>query len=218
MGRKKSPQGNKKLPKPYVCLVEGEKTERLYLENTLKLDLQRYDIEKSRCTHALGIVEHAIKQKKKYQARILKIYIVFDREFSTEQTEGTFLDSFSQIDAKLKTHREKIIPIFTSPSIEYVLLLHFTESSRSYSNNSELKSHLKEWVRKSGLSLEYEKNSESFFSTLTSEQVRRACERLKKRDNAFGFDATTSLRKRAEQEKMPNSNFYLLMEASGVVS
>jgi hypothetical protein len=210
--------GNIESPKPHVCLVEGEKTEKLYLKYTLKFNTEQYQIEKARCTDALGIIEEAILKVKVFKERIRKIYVVFDREFSTEQTERQFLDSFSQIDAKLKTHREKIIPIFTSPSIEYVLLLHFQNTDASYSNNEELEKALKKAVESSKFSCSYEKNSEAFFKALTPQHIQQALERLKQRDTALSFNADTPLRGRADKNNMPNSNFYLLMEASGVVS
>ena len=208
--------GEKKPPKPYVFLVEGEKTETFYLKHALKVGLRESQIDKARCTHALGIVEEAIQKAKAFKKLIRKIYVVFDREFSTEQSEGTFLDSFSQIDAKLKAHQDKIIPIFTSPSIEYVLLLHFKNTHASYSNNQELERTLKQAVESSTLSISYEKNREAFFEALTHEHIQKAFNNLKQRDKALSFDNNTPLSERADKKNMPNSNFYTLIEASGL--
>jgi hypothetical protein len=213
MPRRQQSQGERQAPKPYVCLVEGEKTEAFYLEHTLKADLKQYDIDKARCTDALGIVEQAIQEVKKFKERIKNIYVVFDREFSTEQSEGTFLDSFSQIDAKLKTHKDKIIPIFTSPSIEYVLLLHFQNTNASYYNNEDLEKALKKAVQSSKFSCPYEKNNEAFFKALTPQHIQQAFDRLKQRDTVLSINADTLLRDRACKDHMPNSNFYVLIDA-----
>jgi hypothetical protein len=213
MARRQQSQGERQAPKPYVCLVEGEKTEAFYLKHTLKADSKQYDIDKARCTNALGIVEQAIQEVKKFKERIKKIYVVFDREFSTEQTEGTFLNSFSTIDAKLKTHKDKIIPIFTSPSIEYVLLLHFQNTDASYSNNQELEKALKKAVESSKFSCPFEKNNEAFFKALTPQYIQQAFDRLKQRDTDLSLNADTLLRDRACKNNLPNSNFYVLIDA-----
>ncbi|MCE2930961.1 MAG: RloB family protein [Vampirovibrionales bacterium] len=215
MARKKdnNTPKQKKPIKPYVlCLTEGENTERLYLIYALKAETHSIKIEKSECSNALGIVKEAIRTVNRLAERIDRLYAVFDREFCGDQTEGGFLHSFSQIDQKLKNEKYQniIIPVFSNPSIEYVLLLHFKESNRPYSNNSEIMQDLKKECPSYSKA---EKDSICCFKELRLEQVKNASQRLKKQDNSLSFTKETTIRDRAYKDHMPNSNFYVLIDA-----
>ena len=211
MARKKDPFKFKKVKKPYIlCLTEGQNTEPLYLKHVLNADTYGVEVEQSRCCHALGIVEEAIKIVRRLAERIDTLYAVFDREFPQDETEGDFLNRFKQIDQKLVNYQCRIIPICSSPSFEYVLLLHFKESNRSYHDNQTLIKELKAQCTSYGKNKE---DSIRCFNELGFEQIKNASERLKKRDKSLFFTKDTLIRDRACKNSMPNSNFHVLIDA-----
>ncbi len=185
-----------KPAKPLLCLTEGKETEILYLEHTLKTQF-----EKTACKFKRGdqIIQYAMKR---YKGEFKIIYAIFDREFPSPQE----LDFLKKIDKILKEDQEIVIPIMSSPCLEYVLLLHFVDKHPTFNNNKQFENALKKECPF------YKKNEASFFQSLTMKQIQDASQRLRTRDSNLSFDKDTPIRQRADKDHMPNSNFYVLID------
>ncbi|MFN7309951.1 MAG: RloB family protein [Vampirovibrionales bacterium] len=187
----------KKPAKPLLCLTEGKETEMLYLKHTLKTQSKTIT---SKFKQGSQIIQYAIE---KYKGEYKIIYAIFDREFPSAEEHRTL----REIDEILKKDQGTVIPIMSSPCIEYVLLLHFVDKHPIFNNNKEVERALKKECPS------YQKNETSFFQSLTKQQIQEASERLKKRDTELDFTEDSPIKQRADKDHMPNSNFYVLIDA-----
>jgi hypothetical protein len=211
MARLHPKEKKKKNPISARAVVEGS-NEAWYLQRLKSLGLLPSDVDikpPDNRTNAQSIVNKAIKLLESSNIEESTVYsAVFDRELSNEPASV-----FEDLDNQLKPYKDRIIPIVSSPTFEYVLYSHFKFSDAQKNYENALKNE-----KQISYAGKDERSFKSFCDSLEVAHVESMQTHLKKIDRDCGFDATTSLRKRAEQEKMPNSNFYLLMEASGVVS
>ena len=189
------------------AILEGS-NEKWYLERLKSLEILPQDLKlksNGTRTNARSIVDKAITLYNTTNTEEETVYyVVLD-------VDNEPLEVFEGLDKQLKGYKDKIIPILSNPKIEYVLYCHFQYSDAIVDYQKKL-SALKDIQP-------YEKSEEKFglFCTaLTQEHVDKMQKNLKQRDKALSFDNNTPLNERADKKNMPNSNFYTLIEASGL--
>lgn len=115
--------------RPKVLIVcEGQKTEPYYFDNarvTYRLGSAEVEICGKECGSApISVVNYALERRAKDRRKYKYIFCVFDR------------DSHESFDAALRLvgehASEGLIPIYSVPSFEYWLLLHFGYSRKPY--------------------------------------------------------------------------------------
>jgi hypothetical protein len=206
MGRThSSKQGKRKNSIQAITIVEGQ-CEELYINCLQKLfpNNQKFSTRHvGTRTDALSIVKKAIAQYKSPNiAEGTLYYAVFDRELENEP-----LEKFREIDQLLQLYEGKIIPIISNPHFEYVLFLHFKYSDAQGDYKEKLKA----------LHPDFDKSEKPFQSfcdnKIQPENIETLKKHLQQRDNATGFNLSTKMIDRASQDYMPNSNFYVLIDA-----
>lgn len=197
-------QGKRKNSIQAITIVEGQ-CEALYIKRLQALfpNNPRFSTKPvGRRTDASSIVQQAIAQ---YTSRNIAegtlYYAVFDRELENEP-----LEKFGKIDKMLQDYEGKIIPIISNPHFEYVLFLHFKYSEAQGDYKQKLKALHSDFDKS-------EKPFQSFCDKLQHKDIEALTKHLCQRDSAKGFNPSTQMIDRASQDHMPNSNFYVLIDA-----
>jgi hypothetical protein len=205
------PGNNQKTPKKTknkisACAVLEGRNEKWYLEKLKSLKILQPNLvlkPNGTKTNAKRIVDKAIKllSKSSNIEDATVYYVVFDVDNESPKV-------FEDLDKQLKDYKDKIIPILSNLKIEYVLYSHFHYSDAQECYEKKLKS-LKDIPQ-------YEKSEKEFnqfCSVLTQNHVKQMQENLKQRDKDLSLNADTLLRDRACKNNLPNSNFYVLIDA-----
>lgn len=168
----KRPLYRRERRKCIVIICEGEKTEPLYfraLRREFKLSTVEVEII-GEGAGPLKVVEKALREKKLRKAQSDKpdfdeVWCVFDRE--SENENSTFKPAVE------KARAAKIELAVSNPAFEYWYLLHFKETSRSFTNADDVIKELKKHIP------DYEKNME-IYSQL-ADKTDRAIQYAKRR-------------------------------------
>lgn len=124
-----------------LIVCEGEKTEPYYFNNLVsfhKLNTANIDIVGDCDSAPIKVLERAkeLYEESKSTIPYDKIFCVFDKD-----SHSSYLQTLSII--KQVTPKETFIAITSIPCFEYWILLHFTDTTKSYNNHREVSQDLK---------------------------------------------------------------------------
>jgi len=143
-------QDRKATGHTFLIVVEGEATERLYLEEVrvrIKRKAAALLVHHGDHTDPVGVVREAIKLRDAQSARpnaepYDRVWVVVDREKQNHPRR-------EQMPAALKLAEANDIQVAISiPSIEFWLLLHFEFTTKAFDGCDAVKKALKKFIKK----------------------------------------------------------------------
>lgn len=201
--RVRSPKGKRPHRKTFYICVEGgahNKTKRNYLD-LLKNGKSNFYISNRAETDVIRLYNNGLEWLKeankgliKSDRQLNKVFIVFDLDFDPATKK-------KRIDFARKHSTDQIHFIPSNPTFEYWLLLHFENSKKLYSNNTQLINDLMTYIKNYRKEIKY---------SFTEEQIQTACDRARQYLNPRGILTEKELLD--EVEKGTGTLVYLLVE------